>query len=144
MRFRCSICERVLGGNSSNSHLHMAKEHAVDNPCVVWLDKGKSTHRKHRSEEESKEAALRRSNTKSNGQSTCSPACWERLIEAVLHFYCTRPRRPTEAVFDPNTQPAHYCHMDTHTSSGTAPPSATTVQGKWGHTRSSHRRPQHI
>ena len=130
VRFRCSICERVLGGNSSNSHLHMAKEHAVDNPCVVWLDKGKSTHRKHRSGEDSKEAAVRRSNTRSNGKSTCSPACWERLIEAVLRFYSFASRRPNEAIFDKATLPSHYCDIDTHTRGGTTPPSAKTVQGK--------------
>ena len=133
VRFECSICGRVLGGNSSNSHLHMLKEHGVDDPCVVWLDTGKSTHRKHRSlaGEESKETAVRRSNPKSNGKSTCSPACWERLIQAVLDFYRSRSRRPNEAIFDQFTPAEQYCDVETHRRSGTVPPTAKTVQGKW-------------
>ena len=133
VRFECSICGRVLGGNSSNSHLHMLKEHGVDDPCVVWLDTGKSTHRKHRSlaGEESKETAVRRSNPKSNGKSTCSPACWGRLILAVLDFYRSRSRRPNEAIFDQSTPSEQYCDVETHRRSGTVPPTAKTVQGKW-------------
>ncbi len=136
VRFECCVCGRVLGGNSSNSHLHMAKEHGVDDPCVVWLDTGKSTHRKHRSsqqqqQEEHKETVARRANPKSNGKSTCSPACWEHFVDAVLERYTSRQRRPNEAIFDQSTPAEQFCDVDTHTKGGTVPPTAKTVQGKW-------------
>ncbi len=132
VRFECSVCHKMLGGNSSNSHLHMLKEHGVSDPCVVWLDTWRSTHRRHRSAvEETKEATVRRVNPKSNGKSTCSPACWERLIKAVLDFYELRPRRPNEAIFDQTTRAEQYCDCEMHAKSGTVPPTAKTVQGKW-------------
>ena len=74
---------------------------------------------------------MRLAKPKSNGKSTCSPACWERLIDAVLAFYRLRSRKPNEAIFDQSSRAEQYCDLETHKRSGTAPPTAKTVQGKW-------------
>jgi len=84
-----------------------------------------------RDEESKEEVAAQPVNPKCNGKSTCSPACWERLINAVLDFYSSEQRRPNEAIFDRATPTAHYCDVDMHNSRGTKPPTAKTVQGKW-------------
>ena len=136
-QYQCSLCQRLLGSNSSNAHVHMWRQHAVDDPCVVQLDTGESTHRKRRSiaRAESTEAAVRRADRKrkSSGRSTCSSACWERFIFAVLNI--SRSSRPNQPLFDCDTPAEQYCDDETHKRSGDAPPTAKTMRGKWAAVR---------
>ena len=120
-------------GNSNSSLLHMRKlkKYGVDDPCVAWLGAVERMHRKPRADKERKQTAVRQVNPKTRGKSSCSPACWERLIQAVLAFGRSRARRSNETLFDPSLPTECYCDMETHRSSGSTPPTAKTVQGKW-------------
>ena len=132
VRFECSNCQQELDRTSRHFHPNLLKEHSVDELCEVALDIGTSTHRKHRTTaEQIKEVAMRQAGRRSSGKSTCSPACWERFICAVLDFYRQRVRRPNEAAFDQSSLAKHYCDAETHEKSGSAPPTGKTVQGKW-------------
>ena len=123
--FQCSICDQKLGGNSTNSHLHMLNEHKVADACVVWLNvPGKSTHRKHRT-------VARDSNVKPKGKSRCSDACWERFLQAVIASYSVGPRRPTDVIFKEDTAAEQYCDVRMHKECRTAPPTGKTVQSNW-------------
>ena len=48
VEFWCALCDRLLGRNSSNAHLHMEKEHDNLESCVLHTDTGRIKHRQHR------------------------------------------------------------------------------------------------